>query len=136
MDDQLGVSDSEPTLADGTAPSKALKSQDSAEYKAACAFVEEKKKVMKKSQFRVRFDELSTEIDWLEKEYRSFMADSYGLFTWKTVPGQDTPRPFFRLESESKIRKLQERMEMFSRWEASFTMAFGKLEREFSVDKR
>jgi competence protein CoiA len=94
------------------------------------------KPLSKEKALQKKIDELSTEIDWLEKEYRSFMADSYGLFTWKTVPGQDTPRPFFRLESESKIRKLQERMEMFSRWEASFTMAFGKLEREFSVDKR
>lgn len=76
------------------------------------------------------FDELSLEIDWLEKEYRSVMADSYGLFTWKKGPGQDTPRPFFRPESASKVRKLRGCVEMFNRWEASFGNAFGKLERE------
>jgi hypothetical protein len=81
-------------------------------------------------------DELHAEIDWLEKEYRSFMADSYGLFTWKKSPGQKTSRPIFRLESESKIRKLQECIEMFGRWEASFGSAFAKLEREFSIRKK
>jgi competence protein CoiA len=76
-------------------------------------------------------DELSAEIDWLEKEYRSFMADSYGLFTWKKIPGQDAPRPFFRPEPASAIRKLRECVEMFDRWEASFKTALGVLEQEF-----
>lgn len=62
MDDELGVSDSAPTLEDGTAPSKTTKPMDSPEAKASYTFVEEKKKVMKKSQYRQRFDELSTEI--------------------------------------------------------------------------
>ncbi len=62
MDEQLGVSNSEPTLDDGTAPSRVPKSMDSAEMKAAVTFVEEKKKLMKKSQYRQRFDELSAEI--------------------------------------------------------------------------
>ncbi len=63
MDEQLGVSDSAPTQEDGTAlQTKAVKTQDSADSKASVAFVEEKKKVMKKSQYRQRFDELSTEI--------------------------------------------------------------------------
>ena len=53
-----------------------------------------------------KFDELYSEIDWLEKEYRSCIAESYGLFTWKKIPEQDTPRPFFRLESESKDQKI------------------------------
>ena len=42
------------------------------------------------------------------------------------------PRPYFRLESESKIKKLQECIKMFARWEESFDSALGNLEREFS----
>lgn len=63
MDDELGVSDSAPTNDDGTAPVKQQKSQDTPEKRAAYTFVEEKKKLMKKSQYRQRFDELSKEID-------------------------------------------------------------------------
>jgi hypothetical protein len=63
MDEQLGVSDSMPVNDDGTAPSKTLKSMDTPEMKAAVAFVDDKKKVMKESQYRKRFDELSQEID-------------------------------------------------------------------------
>jgi len=83
-----------------------------------------------------KFDELFSETDWLDREYRSVIAESYGLFTWKKTPGHDTPRPFFRLESALKIRKLQECVTMFSQWEASFTRAFSSLEREFPADKR
>jgi hypothetical protein len=90
----------------------------------------------KERALQKKFDELSLEIDWLEKEYRSFVSDSYGLFTWKKLPEHDTPRPFFRLGSESTIRKLRECVEMFSRWEASFTIALGKLERELPADVR
>ena len=78
-----------------------------------------------------KFDEFYSEIDWLEKEYRSVIAESYGLFTWKKIPEYDTPRPFFRLESELKIRKLQECVQMFNRWEESFNIAFRNLEQEF-----
>ena len=77
-----------------------------------------------------------SEIDWLEKEYHSCIAESYGLFTWKKIPEHDATRPFFRLESELKIRKLQECVEMFNQWEASFKSAFSNLEREFPSDKR
>jgi len=45
-------------------------------------------------------------------------------------------RPFFRLESESKNKKLQECIKMYNQWEVSFTKAFGNLEREFPADKR
>ena len=86
----------------------------------------------KEKALQKKFDELYSEIDWLENEYRSFISESYGLFTWKKIPEYDTPRPFFRLESESKIKKLQECVTMFHQWEASFTIAFGNLEREFS----
>jgi len=58
-----------------------------------------------------KFDELSSETDWLEKEYRSVIAESYGLFTWK---------------------KLQECVQKFNRWEESFTVAFSDLEQEFA----
>lgn len=64
MDDEfLGVSNETPTLDDGTAPAKGAKKTVSAENKAAYTFVENKKKLMKKSQYRQRFDELSKEID-------------------------------------------------------------------------
>ena len=79
-----------------------------------------------------KFDELSSETDWLEKEYRSVIAESYGLFTWKKIPEYDTPRPLFRLESALKIRKLQECVQKFNRWEESFTVAFSDLEQEFA----
>jgi competence CoiA-like predicted nuclease len=81
-------------------------------------------------------DELYAEIQWLENEYRSCSAESYGLFTWKKMPEQDTPRPFFRLESVLKIKKLEECITRFNHWEASFTHALGKLEREFAPGKR
>ena len=61
-DDELDVSDSAPTQTDGTALPKQVKGADTPESKATVKFVEEKKKVMKKSQYRQRFDELSQEI--------------------------------------------------------------------------
>jgi hypothetical protein len=78
------------------------------------------------------FDELYSEIDWLGKEYHSVIAESYGLFVWKKIPERDVTRPFFRIESELKIIKLQESVKMFNLWEASFNSAFGNLEREFT----
>jgi len=84
-----------------------------------------------------KFDEIYLEIDWLGKEYRSFISDDYGLFTWKKMPGYDTPRPFFRFESALKIKKLQECVQKFNQWEASFNSAFSNLYREFgSVARR
>jgi hypothetical protein len=83
-----------------------------------------------------KFDELYSEIDWLGNEYHSFISESYGLFTWKKIPEYDATRPFFRLESELKIKKLQECVKMFNQWEASFICAFSNLEREFPADKR
>jgi hypothetical protein len=89
------------------------------------------KTLRKEKAVQKKFDELYSEIDWLGKEYHSFIAESYGLFTWKKMPGHDTPRPYFRLESELKIRKLQECVKMINQWDASFNSAFGNLEREF-----
>ncbi len=51
-----------PTQEDGTALPKQVKSQDTPENKASYTFVEDKKKLMKESQYRTRFDELSKEI--------------------------------------------------------------------------
>ena len=82
------------------------------------------------------FDEIYAEINWLEKEYYSVMSESFGLFTWKKIPKYDTPRPFFRLESESKIKKLQECVQTLNKWEASFNSAFRNLEREFPANIR
>jgi len=62
MSDYQGVSNEEPTLDDGTAPAKGAKKSTSAADKESYVFVEEKKKLMKKSQYRQRFDELSREI--------------------------------------------------------------------------
>lgn len=90
----------------------------------------------KERALQKKFDELYSETDWLEKEYRSCISESYGLFTWKKIPGHDTPGPFFLLESVLKIRKLHECVKMFNQWEASFTSAFSDLEREFPADKR
>ena len=83
-----------------------------------------------------KFDELYSEIDWLEKEFRSCSAESSGLFTWKKIMEHDMPKPFFRLESALKIRKLEECVQKFSQWEASFNNAFSHLEREFPPDIR
>jgi competence protein CoiA len=83
-----------------------------------------------------KFDEIYSETDWLGKEYHSCIAESNGLFRWKKIPEYDKPRPYFRLESELKIKKLQECVKMFNQWEASFNSAFSNLEREFLADKR
>ncbi len=77
-----------------------------------------------------KFDAIYAETDWLGREYRSFMADSYGLFLWKKTGRNKTPLPWFRLESELKIKQLQECVTMLEAWEASFEDAIGKLERE------
>lgn len=58
----LGVSDSKPTQEDGTALLKGAKKSTSDSDKEAVTFVEEKKKLMKDSQYRQRFDDLSREI--------------------------------------------------------------------------
>jgi hypothetical protein len=86
----------------------------------------------KEKALQKKFDELYSEIDWLGKEYHTCIAEGYGLFRWKKIPGHDVTRPFFRLESELRIKKLQECVRMFSQWEASFTGAFSNLEMEFS----
>ena len=92
--------------------------------------------LLKEKALQKKFDEIYFEIDWLGKEYRSFISESYGLFTWKKIPEYDTPRPFFRLESELKIKKLQECLKKFNQWEASFNSAFRNLKREFPADKK
>jgi competence protein CoiA len=94
------------------------------------------KTLRKEKELQKKFDELYVEIDWLGKEYHSCIADSYGLFTWKKMPGRDTTRPFFRLESALKIKKLQECVQKFVQWEASFYSACGNLEQEFPAGKR
>jgi competence protein CoiA len=83
-----------------------------------------------------KFHDIYSEIEWLENEYRSSVSESSGLFIWKKSTERPTPSLYFRLELESNGKKLQEYVEMFSRWETSFTIAFGKLEREFMAEKR
>ena len=78
-------------------------------------------------------DELGAELDWVEQEYRACISETSGLFTWKKTPGHATPRPFFRLESAAQIRKLQERVQMFSQWETAFYHAVNRLEQDFLV---
>lgn len=85
------------------------------------------KTLRKEKALQKKFDELYAEIVWLGDEYRSCIAESYGLFTWKKIAGRDTPRPLFRLEPALKIRKLQECVQKFNQWEASFDRAFSTL---------
>ncbi len=94
------------------------------------------KSFRKEPALQKKFDEIYSEIDWLGNEYRSCISECYGLFTWKKIPEHETPRPFFRLESELKIIKLQECAKKFVQWEASFYIAFRNLEKEFPIDKR
>jgi Competence protein CoiA-like family len=82
-----------------------------------------------------KVQEIVAEIDWLDKEYRSYMAESSGLFYWKKTPENKTPRLFFRLESESKVKKLQECVKTLNQWEESFNRALRGLEREIPADK-
>jgi len=89
------------------------------------------KLLRKEIALQKKFDEIYFEIDWLGNEYRSCSSESFGLFTWKKIPEHDTPRPFFRLESELKIKKLQECVQKFVQWEVSFNSAFSNLEWEF-----
>jgi len=91
------------------------------------------KTLRKEKALQKKFDELYAEIDWLGKEYHSCIADSYGLFRWKKMPERDATRPFFRLESESKIKKLQECVKTFNQWEASFYSAFSDVEQELMI---
>lgn len=83
-----------------------------------------------------KFKEISAEIDWLEKEYRLLVSESSGLFTWKKIPGYPTPRLYFRLESESNVKKIQDSVEIFTRWEDSFERAVGGLKRKFPEDEK
>jgi len=78
-----------------------------------------------------KFQEISAEITWLEKEYRLLVSESSGLFTWKKIPGYSKPRLYFRLEPESNVKKIQESVEIFTRWEESFERALGEPGREF-----
>jgi len=87
--------------------------------------------LQKEKALEKKFDELYAEIDWLGKDYHSCIAEGYGLFRWKKISDSDVTRPYFRLESELKIRKLQEGVKVFNQWEMSFAIAYSKLEREF-----
>ena len=62
MDESLGVTDAAPTQEDGTALPTAVKGKVTPDNKEAYNFVENKKKLMKKSPYRERFDSLSKEI--------------------------------------------------------------------------
>jgi len=72
---------------------------------------------------------LSAEIDWVGKEYRSYVSESSGLFTWKKVAAQDRPLLYFRLEPASNVKKIQDGVATMDRWEASFEDALRTLER-------
>jgi len=80
-----------------------------------------------------KFREISDETDWLKREYETIMSESYGLFSWKKLPGQNTSYPVFRLESEAKIKKLDECVQKFSQWEHSFDEAVSNLDREITA---
>lgn len=72
--------------------------------------------------------EIARELEWLENEYRSCMAESTGLFSWEKMPGKRVARPVFRPETEANVRRLQEYAERFGRWEAAFDAAVTELE--------
>ena len=80
--------------------------------------------------FCKRSGAIASEIDWIEKEYRSMMAEESGLFLWKSTGNKSTMRPVFWLESEAKVRQLQEHVAMLDRWESSFNAAMRTLEQE------
>lgn len=87
-------------------------------------------------EFQKKFDEIYSELDWLKNEYRTCTSDQSGLFRWKKTPGRDKPQLVFRLESELKVKKLQDRIKTFSQWEESFNRALGSLEREITAGKK
>jgi hypothetical protein len=89
------------------------------------------KTLRKEKALQKKFDELYSEIDWLGREYHSCIAESYGLFVWKKIPERELTKPFFRLESEVKIRKLKECVEVFYQWEASFKSAISNLSQDY-----
>jgi competence protein CoiA len=83
-------------------------------------------------EFRKRSAAIASEIDWIEKEYRSMMAEESGLFFWKSTGKKSAMRPVFRLESEKKVRQLEERIAVIDRWESSFNAAMRTLEQDGS----
>lgn len=85
---------------------------------------------------RKKSREIISEIAWLENEYRSCVAESAGLFVWKKVPERDTSRLYFRPETEANVKKLQDCVERFDRWEVSFEHALDALERELMAGKK
>ena len=92
--------------------------------------------LMNDTVLQKKFHDITAEIDWLENEYRSYVSESTGLFTWKKIPGQDTPRLCFRLEPESNVKKVQECAKTLEQWEESFTVALNTLEQEISPGKK
>jgi len=80
-------------------------------------------------------DELLSELEWLENEYRLCMSDSYGLFMWKKIPGKEKPVLVFRLLTEPAIGRLNECIRKFDRWEVSFGRAMDALERRIAAGK-
>jgi len=81
-------------------------------------------------EFRKWSAAIASEIDWIEKEYRSMMAEESGLFFWKSTGKKSPMRPVFRLESEEKVRQLEERIAVIDRWESSFNAAMRTLEQD------
>jgi competence protein CoiA len=80
-----------------------------------------------------KFREISLETDWIRREFETIMSEHYGLFSWKKLPGHNTSYPVFRLESEAKIKKLEECVQKFSQWEHSFDDALRNLDREIAA---
>jgi competence protein CoiA len=83
-----------------------------------------------------KFNEIFSEIEWMNTEYRNYTSESYGLFWWKISSKFQTPMPLFRLESEIKIEKLKECVKTLSHWEEFFTTALHEVEKEIQTFKR
>lgn len=94
------------------------------------------KMLMQERALQKKFDVIFSELDWLDREYRNFTSESYGLFRWKKTPAKDKPQLLFRPESEFKINQLKECVATLNRWEESFYRALGSLEREIRAGKK
>ncbi|OPX63798.1 MULTISPECIES: competence protein CoiA [unclassified Methanoregula] len=87
------------------------------------------------NDLRKKSGEICSELEWLETEYRLYISDPYGLFAWKRIPGKERPVLVFRPGPASQVKKLDECVKRFDRWESSFSHAMDVLERRIADGK-
>ena len=83
--------------------------------------------------FRELLDAAYAELDQINREYRTFAGEDYGLFVRKKMPRKREDGIFFRPESEAKNRRLRECVEQLSRRAGSFNTILSSLEREITL---